>query len=101
MTVPNTLLRWLQTFYAERCDGEWEHGEGISIHTIDNPGWSVKIPLRDTYLETRQFTRIEVEESETDWYHCWRDAAFFQGAGGPHNLESLLTVFRTWAETNE
>jgi hypothetical protein len=28
----------LEAWYASRCDGEWEHGYGISIETLDNPG---------------------------------------------------------------
>ena len=98
MTDATDLLQWLQRFYAKLCDGDWEHGKGIRISTIDNPGWRIRIPLRDTYLETRSFERLEVEHSDADWYHCWRDDTFFQGAGGALNLVSLLTIFRAWVE---
>jgi len=33
-------LKWLQQWYSEHCDGAWEHGFGITIETIDNPGWA-------------------------------------------------------------
>ena len=36
------LLR-LQRWYVSRCDGEWEHGMGVRIETLDNPGWQVVI----------------------------------------------------------
>ena len=34
-------LSWLQQWYSAHCDGEWEHGFGVTIATLDNPGWSV------------------------------------------------------------
>lgn len=101
MTDVSDLLRWIERFYAQLCDGDWEHQQGIHINTIDNPGWRIKISLRDTYLETRPFARLELAQSDDDWYHCWRDDTFFQGAGGVLNLVSLLTVFRNWAEAEQ
>jgi hypothetical protein len=36
--APGTLT-WLQAWYAEQCDGDWEHQFGVSVETLDNPGW--------------------------------------------------------------
>ncbi len=33
------LVRW----YAERCDGEWEHHHGVKVESLDNPGWRLEI----------------------------------------------------------
>ena len=41
---PSTLEQW----YLRQCDGEWEHGFGVEISTIDKPGWSANIDLHNT-----------------------------------------------------
>jgi Immunity protein 53 len=33
------LLTQLQSWYVAQCNGDWEHTCGISIETVDNPGW--------------------------------------------------------------
>nr|TKK07812.1 hypothetical protein SrhCFBP13529_11555 [Stenotrophomonas rhizophila] len=40
----------LQKWYADQCDGDWEHSFGIRIDTLDNPGWTVSVDLTDTAL---------------------------------------------------
>lgn len=100
MITPD-LLSWLQSYYASCCNGDWEHGEGIRIETLDNPGWFVKMSLRDTNLAAIDFERVEVENSDQDWYHCWKEDEIFTGAGGLYNLTSILTIFREWVTANE
>ena len=39
-------LGWLERWYQAQCDGDWEHHSGVTIETLDNPGWLVKIDLR-------------------------------------------------------
>ncbi|WP_338708672.1 MULTISPECIES: Imm53 family immunity protein [Paenibacillus] len=36
-------LKWLQNWYHENCNGDWEHSYDVKIDTVDNPGWSVEI----------------------------------------------------------
>jgi hypothetical protein len=43
-------LRSLEDWYASRCDGDWERSFGITIETLDNPGWAVRIDLAETRL---------------------------------------------------
>ncbi len=31
-------LNWIQSWYYENCDGDWEHSYGMRIDTVDNPG---------------------------------------------------------------
>jgi hypothetical protein len=38
-------LAWLQNWYLQRCNGEWEHGQGIKLSTLDNPCWRLTINL--------------------------------------------------------
>jgi hypothetical protein len=90
-------LEWLQAWYLKQCDGDWEHGYGVKIDTLDNPGWSVSISLIGTELERRTFNEISREASETDWIKCWLDDNCFEAVGGPLNLPEILDVFRKWA----
>lgn len=39
------MIKWLQNWYYQLCDGEWEHQNRIRIETIDNPGWSIEIDI--------------------------------------------------------
>jgi hypothetical protein len=97
MADPDGLDR-LQQWYFSHCDGDWEHGKGIHISTLDNPGWRVKIPLRDTELADRPFGRLEIDRSEDDWLHCWVADLMFEVACGPLNLTEALGIFLKWAE---
>lgn len=49
------VLERLERWYAAQCNGDWEHTYGITIETLDNPGWTFKVELRDTYLSGQTF----------------------------------------------
>ncbi|PYJ29620.1 MAG: hypothetical protein DMF24_09765 [Verrucomicrobia bacterium] len=49
----------LQRWYKAQCDGDWEHSYGVSIGTLDNPRWSLKIDLVDTPLQDKSFTEVK------------------------------------------
>ena len=91
------LIREIEQWYSSQCDGDWEHGDGIKLHTLDNPGWRLKIYLVNTNLESRSFQRLEVERSEHDWFHCWVKEGFFEAACGPQNLEEIMRIFVEWS----
>ncbi|SRR6266849_446582 len=104
-------LTWLQEWYSKHCDGEWEHGFGITIETIDNPGWSLTVCVEGTELASAIFEPVKVERSETDWMQCRvaeREARpfrrssqsyrRFEGFGGAANLSDIIGIFRTWVE---
>jgi hypothetical protein len=93
------VLEWLQRFYLSNCDGEWEHQFGITIATLDNPGWSVDVDLKDG-LENKYFEPLQIERSETNWVHCRIEGNKFRAFGGPNNLTELLVLFRDWAGNN-
>jgi len=90
-------LTWLQNWYRQWCDGDWEHSYGITISTLDNPGWSVDIDLIDTDLESKHFEAVKLERSELDWVHCSLQEGVFKGRGGPLNLKEILQIFHRWA----
>jgi hypothetical protein len=91
-----TTIQRLQQWYAAHCNGLWEHTYGVDIGTLDNPGWSVKIALIGTDLESRAMARIERLDGE-DWIVCHRTDGYFEAAGGAGNLEEILSVFLSWA----
>jgi hypothetical protein len=90
----------LEKWYAERCDGEWEHSWGVRIETLDNPGWSIKISLNKTQAQNRVLERKKVERSETDWMHYWVESEAFHIRCGPANLSEAITVFIDWFDQN-
>jgi hypothetical protein len=90
-------MHWFQC----QCDGEWEHGFGPSIGTIDNPGWSLKVDLTGTKWDGGTMERIEhAYEHEAEWWTCWIEDNTFQGAGGPLQLGAMIGAFRDWTETS-
>ena len=92
------MLDWLENFYKNLCNGDWEHQYGIKIDSLDNPGWKVKIDLMDTPFLQKEFKRIEIEKSELNWIHCWIEADVFTIACGPQNLTEAITIFKDFVE---
>jgi len=77
---------WLQAWYATQCNGEWEHEYGIKIDTLDNPGWSVTIDLKDTTLADRTYERQAIHRSAHEWVMTSVTDHQFSAACGPLNL---------------
>jgi hypothetical protein len=92
MDTLTKLIHW----YASNCNGDWEHGYGVKIDTLDNPGWSVDIDLTETPLDGRIFQPITIERSDTDWVFCKVEKGRFCGAGGVDNLIEILDLFFDW-----
>jgi Immunity protein 53 len=90
---------WLQDWYARHCDGVWEHSWGVSIDTLDNPGWKVAIDLIGTDLSKKSFKQINLERSPIDWIHCRVNDLRFEVTCGPRNLEEALEIFQAFASS--
>jgi hypothetical protein len=95
---PTGALYWLQAWYAVHCDDEWEHGFGVSIDTLDNPGWHVKIDTRGTALEGQAFEPVDIERGDHDWLKATAQDGVFEAYCGPLNLGEVLDRFRGWAQ---
>ena len=93
------ILEDVQRWYAAQCDGDWEHGFGLSISTLDNPGWSVRINLEETLLENLPFEPVSVDNGSGIWLSCRVDNKLFVGHGDPSQLSRILEIFLTWAKT--
>jgi hypothetical protein len=101
MTTDVDLLKHLQEWYAQQCDGDWEHTYGITKSTIDNPGWSFKVDLAGTYLSHRTFDEVHVQgDDQSDWYVCKIENRVFEAASGPDRLCDVITLFLEWAHQN-
>lgn len=99
MNVAEHVFEWLQGWYAAQCDEDWEHEWGVTIDTLDNPGWSVRIDLKGTSLEGHDCTRHDLRRSRNDWVTVGTSDMTFHAECGPGNLSEALTLFRSWAES--
>ncbi len=90
----NSLISRLQNWYQINCNGDWEHSYGISIETLDNPGWTIKIDLLGTCLENMSFENsFDNESGNLDWYHIKAEDNILKMACGSANLEQVLNIF--------
>lgn len=100
--MTDDTLTWLMAWYARQCDEEWEHSFGVTIETLDNPGWSVDIDLEGTAMEGVMFALAESKPHAPDgnpderWHRCWVEHQKFSGVGGAHDLLTILDIFRAW-----
>jgi hypothetical protein len=90
--LDTTLLTRLQKWYLANCDGEWEHSYGISIGTLDNPGWTVKIDLTDTCLQDLAYEK-QVANGDFDWLIVKVNKKAFEASGDPNKLTVVLSIF--------
>jgi elongation factor P hydroxylase len=95
------IFNWLNEWYKSNCNGDWEHGYGIKIETLDNPGWWVRIDLNDTELENKDFEKIAINSDGADWMFCRVENNVFSSSGDPNKLIKILEVFKTWAEKHQ
>jgi hypothetical protein len=94
-----TGLEFLEGWYRAQCNGYWEHANGITIETLDNPGWMVTIDLAETALENHPMQSLRQERSEKDWIVCTVEGNKFRGQGDSNKLSDILEVFKKWAVT--
>jgi hypothetical protein len=90
--MTDTLLTRLQNWYKTNCNGDWEHSWGISIGTLDNPGWTIKINLTDTPLDNLQFERT-LDNGTFDWMFIKTKDKAFEAACDPTKLTEVLKIF--------
>lgn len=93
-----TAIEALGRWYAAQCDGDWEHRYGITIESLDNPGWRVRIDLAGTGLAGLRFDEVKDLGPVDTWIHCRVEDGQFRGAGGPPMLTPILERFLAWAD---
>lgn len=92
-------VEFLQSWYQAQANGEWEHARGITIETLETPGWMVTIDLAGTALESRAMSAVREERSPGDWLLCEVDHDQFRGQGDSQKLIAILDVFQRWARS--
>jgi hypothetical protein len=88
----------LQSFFAEHCDGDWEHEFGVEITTTDNPGWHVKIDLSGTRFHGLEFDTIKDERTKEDFIIVGVKNNVLSGSGGKFNLLDIIDSLRARLE---
>jgi hypothetical protein len=94
------MIQWLQQWYTDNCNGQWEHSYGIAIGTINNPGWAVSIDLTNTILDGVTIADDFYETSASDWMGYSIANNVFEGVGDPSKLERIIAVFKEILETH-
>ena len=105
--MSDPTLSWLMRWYLSECDEDWEHSYGVKIDTLDNPGWSLSIDLRETSLEGRPFSKVAHGEPAGDltdwrslgsWWVADVEGESFKASCGPLDLATVIQLFRDWVE---
>lgn len=95
----SAAFAYLQTWFRAQCNGFWEHGNGVTIETLDNPGWMVTIDVSETPLDGKVMKPIRKERNEKDWMACSVENNKFRGQGDPAKLDEILEAFAAWAKS--
>jgi Immunity protein 53 len=91
------LINW----YANQCNGDWEHSYGIKLDTLDNPGWLLTIDLSETEFENLKIRKSITNTSDNDWLHFEIIDNQFIGACSTQHLNSLIGKFFDCLAANE
>ena len=91
--IPSSTFDRLQNWYASECNEDWDHSYGITIETLDNPGWLLSIDLADTSLEYASLARTRSTISDSNWTVVEITEGKFMGTGGATNLAQLIKLF--------
>lgn len=95
------ILEWIQNWFQSHCDGDWEHGGGIQITTLDNPGWEIEIDISNTSIANLNLDWILNENGKQDWYGVKIENQKFNAAGDSGKLTFLLGLFKEMIEKIE
>ncbi|MBX7074619.1 MAG: immunity 53 family protein [Pirellulales bacterium] len=92
------LLSGSQAWYRRNCD--WEHRFGITLETLDNPGWLLKVDLTATPLHSKPFAPVSHgllpgNMTAADWLDCRVEDNRFLGAGS--DLPTVVRMLLEWS----
>ncbi len=92
----NPLLSWLEEFYYNCCDEDWEHSYGCSIISVAS-GWVMAFSLDYLDLEDSSFNRIVIEEDEGT-IECYKEEYKFIIRTHVKGLIKGIAIFKEWVE---
>jgi hypothetical protein len=87
------IVEELESWYSSQCNGDWEHTFGITIQTLDNPGWHFEVDLADTELSDLCEHSEEYHKSDEDWLIIRISSAKFVGMGDAKKLRAIIEAF--------
>lgn len=88
------MLEWLQEWYKDQCDNNWEHNHGIKIDTLDNPGWDVEIDVNDTNFNLKNSKWKLFELNNDKWVGYKIDNNIFYASSDPLKLSLIIKIFK-------
>jgi Immunity protein 53 len=93
-----TAIDLLCGWYKSNCNDSWEHQFGVTIESLDNPGWTLRVDIEDTKFSTREFGALKISRSGDDRLDCRIESGQFVAFGGVGNLTEIIEVFLRRAE---
>jgi len=95
------MISWIQNWFNEQCDGDWEHDQTIKIESLDNPGWSVEIDFNYTDVDKEDIAWKVYESAENNWIGYRISDNVFIASGDPLKLNSILEIFKRITENGD
>jgi hypothetical protein len=95
----HNLLKWLAEWLNSRANGNWEDSYGVTIESLDNPGWRIFIDLNETPYYKKNFSPVELDNGESDWLFCKVENDKFEAACSPLRLPDAIEAFKNWIES--
>ena len=95
------ITDWIQNWFKNNCDGDWEKAEVILINTTENPGWEVEIDISNTSIANMNINWILNENGAQDWYGVKIENQKFNATGDSGKLKFLLGLFKEMIEKIE
>jgi len=92
------MIKCLQGWYYEQIQGD--NRFRIKINTLSNPGWSLRVILKDTYLFDKVVREVKYDISELDWLQIYKKEDTYNGVGGPLKLSEIVHSFCDWVGGN-
>ncbi len=91
-------LKLMEEWYLNQCNEEWEHSFGVSIGTLDNPGWEIKVDLKNTkYFGIEKFEYEEKINDKNEWISIKKESDKIVGFCGPKKLDEMINkIFKDY-----
>lgn len=94
------MIESIVDYFAGCVDGMWEHANGISISTSDNPGWILTVDLKPTGQPVLfRYSRGDVPSSangnlgKAPWIECEANSLRFRAACSLDMLAEVDAAF--------
>lgn len=95
------MIDWLQNWFLEQCDGNWEHEQVIKMESLDNPGWNVEIDFNNTSIDIENDIPYKLfENGDNNWIGYQIKSNIFYGVGDPLKLNLILELFKELVTNN-